>query len=185
MPDRIILGSGKVFVTEFSGSTIPDDATIETEANRLGYVKGGASLEYKPKFYEAKDDLGQVQKSRLTEEEAKLKCGVMTINGNTFKKVCATARVDETVAGKRKVRIGGIGNDDGKKYLIRFLHEDDVDGDIRLTIVGRNEAGFSLAFAKDKETVVDPEFTAYPHDTDGTLILYEEEDSTVTGGGGT
>lgn len=59
--------------------------------------------------------------------------------------------------------------------MIRFHHEDKVDGDIRVTIVGRNEAGFSLAFAKDKETVVDAEFKAAPHDTDGTLILYEEE----------
>ena len=177
---RIVLGSGKVFITEFTGSSIPEDATIETTANQLGAVKGGASVEYTPSFYTAKDDLGTVTKSRLTEEEAKLSCGVMTLDGDTFSKICSTARVTTTAAtqsaaGKKTVKIGGAGNDDGKKYVIRFLHEDDEDGDIRLTIIGRNEAGFTMSFKQDEETVLDLEFAAHPHDTDGTLILYEEE----------
>ena len=28
---------------------------------------------------------------------------------------------------------------------------------------------------KDKETVIDAEFKAVPHDSEGTLIVYEEE----------
>ena len=50
-----------------------------------------------------------------------------------------------------------------------------MDGDIWVMIVGNNQAGFSLAFANDKETVVDAEFTALPQDKEGTLIHYEEE----------
>lgn len=180
-PNRIILGSGKIYATVFSGATIPEDATIETEANRLGHVKGGATLEYAPEFYVAKDDLGQVQKSRLVEEEVKLKTGIMTLNGNNIAKLASTARIDETKAGKRTLKIGGAGNDNGTKYLIRFLHEDSEDGNIRVTIVGRNEAGFSLAFAKDAETVVDAEFTAYPNDSEGTLVIYTEDDTSITG----
>ena len=179
---RIVLGSGKIYMVEFSGS-IPADNVIETDGNRFGAVKGGASIEYKPTFYTAKDDLGTVAKNRLTEEEATLKCGVMTLDGQAFKKVCSTARVT-TDGSKRVVKIGGAGNDDGKKYLIRFVHEDEEDGDIRLTIVGRNEAGFTMQFKQDEETVIDLEFTAHPHDTDGTLILYEEElvsDTTTLG----
>lgn len=177
---RIVLGSGKVFVTEFTGSTIPADSAIETDANKLGAVKGGASVEYEPTFYTAKDDLGSVSKSRLTEEEAKLTCGIMTLDGTTFEKICSTATVTTTpatqsAAGKRTVKIGGAGNDNGKKYVIRFLHEDAEDGNIRLTIVGRNEAGFTMSFKQDEETVLDLEFAAHPHDTDGTLIKYEEE----------
>ena len=114
-------------------------------------------------------------------EEVKLKTGIMTLNGNNIAKLAATARVDETKAGKRTLKIGGAGNDNGKKYLIRFVHEDKEDGDIRLTIVGRNESGFSLAFAKDAETVVDAEFTAFPSDSEGTLIIYTEDDESVTG----
>ena len=173
MADRIILGSGKIFATEFTGGTIPENATIETAKNRLGHIKGGATLEYAPEFYIAKDDLGEVQKSRLVNEEVKLKSGIMTLDGNNISKLAATARVTEA-SGKRTVKIGGAGNDDGKKYLIRFLHEDAEDGDIRVTIVGRNESGFSLSFAKDAETVVDAEFTAFPNDSEGTLVIYEE-----------
>ena len=164
--ESIVLGSGDVYIAEFAG-TIPADNVIETDENNLGYVQGGASIEYKPTTYTAKDDFGRVQKTIVTEEEA-------TWNGNTLAKLSSTARVTETTT-KRTVKIGGTGNDDGKNYVIRFVHKDAVDGDVRVTIVGKNEAGFSLAFAKDKETVVDAEFKAKPHDTDGTLIIYEEE----------
>lgn len=173
-PNRIILGSGKIFAVEFTGEAIPENSVIEAADNRLGHVKNGATLEYTPEFYIAKDDLGEVQKSRLVNEEVKLKSGIMTLDGNNISKLAATARVTED-KGKRTVKIGGAGNDNGKKYVIRFLHEDAEDGDIRVTIVGRNESGFSLSFAKDAETVVDAEFTAFPNDSDGTLIIYEEE----------
>lgn len=170
---RIVLGSGKIYMMEFTGA-IPADNVIEVDSNKLGAIKGGASVEYTPTFHTAKDDLGTVSKSRLTEEEAKLKCGVMTLDGSTFANICSTARVT-TSGSKRIVKIGGAGNDNGKKYAIRFVHEDEEDGDIRLTIVGRNEAGFTMSFKQDEESVIDLEFAAHPHDSDGTLIIYEEE----------
>ena len=76
---------------------------------------------------------------------------------------------------KRVVKVGGVSNQKGAKYAICFHHEDPVDGDIWVMIVGNNQAGFSLAFAKDKETVVDAEFKAHPMDKEGTLIHYEED----------
>lgn len=175
--EKIVLGSGQLFVTEFTG-TIPTDLLFEIDANKLGDILGGASLGYKPKFYTVKDDLGVVSKTIVVEEEATLKSGTLTWNGNTLTRVCSTARVTEA-AGKRTVLIGGISKQDGKKYAIRFKHADPVTGTIRVTIVGNNQAGFALAFTKDKETVVDAEFTALPHDADGTLIIYEEQIPTV------
>jgi hypothetical protein len=172
--EKIVLGSGKIYAAEFVGSTMPADATLETEENRLGDIQGGATLEYKPKFVTVTDDLGLVQKTVLTEEEVTLKSGILTWNGKTLTKLCSTARVTEA-AGKRTVKIGGINNQDGKLYVIRFVHEDAADGDIRVTIVGSNQAGFSLAFIKDKETVVDAEFLAAPMDSEGTKIIFEEE----------
>lgn len=177
MSEKIVLGSGKVYISEYTDS-IPENATLETEDNLLGLIQGGATLSYKPTFYEAKDDLGIVSKKFITDEEAILKSGVMTWNGKTLKKLCSTAIVTEAT-GKRTVKIGGAGNYDGKKYVIHFVHEDTVDGDIRVTIVGSNEAGFELAFAKDKETVINAEFKAQPCDSNGTLIIYEEEDSSI------
>lgn len=171
--EKIVLGSGKLYIMEFTG-TIPDDTTLEAEDNLLGLIQGGATLEYRPTFYEAKDDLGLVSKTILTEEEVVLRSGIMTWCGKTLAKLCSTARITEA-NGKRTVKIGGVGNQDGKKYVLRFVHEDPVDGDIRVTIVGNNQAGFTLAFAKDKETVIDAEFKALPMDNEGTKIIYEEE----------
>ena len=98
----------------------------------------------------------------------------MTWNADTLAKLTSTARVS-TSTGKKTVKIGGIGNFDGKNYVIRFVHEDATDGDIRITIVGSNESGFEMAFAKDAETVINAEFKAVPNDADGTLIIFEEE----------
>ena len=174
MSEKIVLGSGKLYVTEFA-NTIPEDSVLETKENILGYIQGGATLSYTPSFYEAKDDLGLVVKKMLTDEEVVLKSGIMTWNGKTLEKLCGTARVTEA-GSTRTVKIGGIGNYNGKKYVIRFVHTDEVDGDIRLTIVGSNEAGFEMAFAKDKETVVNVEFKAMGGlDTEGTLVEYKEE----------
>ena len=66
-----------------------------------------------------------------------------------------------------------------EKYVIVFHHEDKVDGDVWIVIVGQNQAGFTLAFAKDKETVIDAEFKALAQDDEGTLIQYIEADDTI------
>lgn len=175
MEKRIVLGSGKLYVTEFSGSALPEDNTIETEANLLGLISGGATLEYSPTFYEAKDDLGLVSKKFVTEEEVVFKSGILTWNAQTLVKLCATGRITEDTSGKtRTVKIGGSGNYNGKKYVIHFVHTDAADGDVRITLVGSNEAGFEMAFQKDSETVINAEFKAEPHDTEGTLVVYKE-----------
>lgn len=44
-----------------------------------------------------------------------------------------------------------------------------------LTIVGRNEAGFSFTFAKDAESTIEPQFKAHPLDKDGTLLIFDED----------
>jgi len=161
--------------------TIPEDSIIETDINNIGRIQGGASLEYKPKFYECSDDLGLVSREILTEEEISLKSGVMTWNGNTLQKLCSTARVTEDLEKHtRTVKIGGINNFDAKKYLIRFVNKDKLYGNTRITIVGSNQAGFSMAFAKDKETVVNAEFKAGVCDKEGTKIIYTEDTKAAT-----
>ena len=171
----IVIGSGKLYVTEFTG-TLPELATLETEDNRLGYIKGGATLTYTPEFYEAKDDLNYVAKRALTKEEVTFKSGILTWNGERLAKLCSTARVTEDATKKtRTVKIGGTQNYDGKSYVLLFVHKDPVDGDVRLLIAGSNQSGFTLTFAQDAETVVDAEFKALPHDDEGTLVELIEE----------
>ncbi len=163
---EIILGSGKLYVTEFTG-TIPTDEEFETDANILGRISGGASLEYKPTYYTAQDDLGMLSKTVITNEEVTLKSGICTLDSSTIEKLCSTAKLT-TVESVTTVKIGGIGNYNDKQYAIRFVH---TSGEIKVTIVGQNQSGFTLAFSKDKETVVDAEFKAIPNDSDGTLVI--------------
>lgn len=175
---RIPLGSGSVYCMAYTGS-IPADNVIETEENRLGHIKGGASLTYTPTYYTAKDDLNKVAKTILTEEEAKLGLGLITWNANVLNKLCANGSVSETAAtqsapGKRTLKIGGIENQNVVNYLFRFVNTDPVDGDIRITVVGNNQAGITMTWAKDAETVLNPEIVAQPM-ADGTLIIFEEE----------
>ena len=100
----------------------------------------------------------------------------MTWNGETLAKLSSTATVSEDSQNDiRTVKIGGAGNFDGKKYVIHFVHEDPADGDVRITMVGSNDNGFELSFAKDKETVINAEFRAMPCDANGTLLIYKED----------
>ena len=172
--NTIFLGSGDLMIKEFTGGTMPKYSEFKPDTDLLGSISGGATIEYKPTFYEAKDDSGKVTKVIITEEEATLKSGVLTWNGETLKQLCATARVTES-GSVRTVKIGGIGNNDGKSYALCFHHKDPIDGDVWVLIRGVNQSGFSLAFAKDKETVIDAEIKCLPMDDEGTLIEYTEE----------
>lgn len=174
---NITLGSGKIYITPYTDS-VPTVETLCVADNLLGYIKGGASLEYTQETYEEKDDLGYVSKIITTSETAILKCGLLTWNGTTLKSLIDRCQVTEA-AGKRTVKIGGAANGQGANYAICFHHEDEADGDIWILIVGRNTAGATLTFAKDTGTVLEPEFTAMPHDDNGTLVQLIEETTTT------
>lgn len=179
MPDNkrnaevITLGSGDLMIKEYTDA-MPAYTDFDPETDLLGRIQGGATIEYKGTWYEAKDDTGKVVKTIITEEEALLKSGILTWNGKTLAQLCSTARVSES-GGIRTVKIGGVGNHNGKSYAICFHHTDKTDGDIWVVVRGVNQGGFSLAFAKDKETVIDAEFKCLPQDDEGTLIQYVEE----------
>ena len=169
----ITLGSGDLMIKEYT-DTMPAYTEFDAETDLLGRIQGGATLEYKGTWYEAKDDTGKAVKTIITEEEATLKSGVITWNGKTLAQLCSTARVTEA-EGIRKVKIGGVGNHNGKSYAICFHHTDKIDGDVWVVVRAVNQGGFSIAFAKDKETVIDAEFKCLPQDDEGTLIEYVEE----------
>ena len=171
--DTVTLGSGKIYLQTFSESMPTVDALC-VESNLLGYIKGGASLEYTQETYEEKDDLGYVSKIITTSEEAVLKCGLLTWNGATLKKLLDRCSSTEA-SGKRTTKIGGAGNAQGGYYAICFHHEDKTDGDLWILIKGRNTAGATLTFATDAGTTVEPEFKALPHYSDCTLVELIEE----------
>lgn len=172
----ITLGSGDLMIKEYD-DVMPAYTEFDPETDLLGRIQGGATLEYKGTWYDAKDDSGKAVKTIITEEEATLKSGIITWNGKTLTKLTSTARVTEA-EGIRTVKIGGVGNHDGKSYALCFHHTDKADGDVWLVIRAVNKGGFSLAFVKDKETVIDAEFSCLPQDDEGTLIQYIEQIAT-------
>lgn len=110
-----------------------------------------------------------------TSEEAILKLGLLTWNGETLKYLADRCAVTEA-SGKRTIHIGGAGNSQGKEWVICFKHEDKKDGNLWVLLRGKNTAGFTLTFAADSGTVVEPEFKALPQpDGKGTLITMIEE----------
>lgn len=173
--DEIILGSGDIYVCKFTGD-IPDDDTIETDANRAGNIKGGAKLEYSTSSQTVKDDKGRVTKTILTEETVKFVTGLITWASIWIQVLIPTARVDETTkAGHRIYKLGGLSKQSKDRYLFRFVHTRDDGRKVRCTVTGKNTGTIAFAFDPENPTTVDAEITAESLDSDGTLIIYDEE----------
>lgn len=172
-PDKITLGSGKAYIAEYN-DTMPTVDTLCVDSNLLGKIQGGAELTYTTETHEEKDDLGTVAKVVITAEEAVLKLGLITFNGDTLAKLADRCTVAES-GGKRTLKIGGAGNAQGKEWVVCFHHEDPIDGDIWVMVRGANQAGLTLTYAVDAGTKIEPEFKALPCDDAGTLITYIEE----------
>lgn len=174
-PERIILGSTKNYVAEYDPTAgLPSHTEVCKPENLIGYTKGGAELSYTETTHEEKDDHGLASKIITTEEEAYLKLGVFTMNGNTIKKMADRCQVTEA-NGLRTIKIGGAGNAQNKDWVVCAHHEDAKDGDIWVMIVGRNTAGLTFTYAVDNATKAEPQFKALPQDKNGTLITIIEE----------
>lgn len=167
----IPIGSGYFHLIEYTGtlSALADLVGQLKESTRFGTTTGGATLTYAGTTHEEKDDLGTVGRIVTIEEEVKLKGGIFSWEPGMIDKLISTARVDETDQTYNILRIGGLNNDNGKKYVIVFEHIDRQLGNLYIIIVGSNTNGLSIAFAKDNTTKLEPEFTATPQDDDGTL----------------
>lgn len=173
--EEIILGSGDLFIAEFTGE-IPEDSVVEADSNRAGNIKGGATLEYSAKSQTVQDDKGRVKKTVITEETVTFKTGLMTWVKQYMQALVQTARVDETSKeGHTVYKLGGLANLNKKRYLWRFVHTRDDGRKVRITVTGKNTGTISLAFQPENETVVDSEITADTLDKDGTLVILDME----------
>ena len=180
MTEQIILGSGDLYVTDFTG-TIPEDTVIEVEENLIGRIKGGASLEYKPTEYEVADDAYKVIKRFVISEETTFKSGVLTWNLAVLNKLIAAGTYSDDETGKRTLKFGGNGARVMKEFLVHFVHTEQDGNKFTITLVGTASNGFSLAFAPDKETVIDAEFKAKGHDASGTQVIMTESYTVAAG----
>lgn len=177
--DEIILGSGDLYIVEFSGE-IPEDAVIEADANRAGNIKGGATLEYSTESQTVQDDKGRVKKTIITKETVTFKTGLMTWVKKYMQALIQTARIDEeSKANHRIYKLGGLANLNKTRYLWRFVHTRDDGRKLRITVTGKNTGTISLAFQPENETVVDSEITADTLDSAGTLVILDDELTTT------
>lgn len=110
----ITLGSGRIYIVEYTGSTIPADAEIETAANQFGFTSGGATLSYETEFTEISDDCGDVKENFLSSDKATFSCGAFMGKAEDILKICPTAS-STTANSITTVKIGGVGNDNDKK----------------------------------------------------------------------
>ena len=176
---QVILGAGKWYVDEWESGAV-DLATLCVEANIIGYTSGGATLEYSTENYTIEDDIGMVRRTFKTKGNATMKTGLLTFDVSALSKLMSMGTLTETAAtsstvGKQTLKLGG-GKESLKKYAVGFVYEDDDTGEkITVAMVATNTAGLTLAFTKDKETVVDVEFTAESNGVDDTIVVIEEE----------
>lgn len=175
----VTLGSGDLYIMDYAGS-MPEDTAIEIADNKIGSIKGGAELEYKPESYTVSGDNGRVYKAFITKEEVTFKSGVLTWNLDVLSKLTMGGEITtETVRESEQVRvlrIGKNGSSSIRQVLIRFVHSIDADKKVRVTLIGSPTSGFTLTFNPEEETVIDAEFTAISQE-DGTLVKIETPDS--------
>ena len=173
--EEYTLGSGDLFIKEYTAGTTVTAEEVITNGERLGEIKGGASLEYTVETKEDSSDLGRTKIFIISKEDVVLKSGVMTWNGKTLEKLCQTAVVTENKeAKKRTIKIGGLSHAANKSYAVAFQYKGDGKKGLTVLIVGKNSAGFTVTFGTDNATVIDAEFKAQALDNDGTLVIIEE-----------
>lgn len=168
---NITLGSGKVYCCAKPTGTIGSLSTYCTAENQLAWIKGGATIEYKPTTYEVKDDMGMVFKRFITSEAVSFKTGVLTWDIDVLKKLVN----NETATTSNKittVKIGSAGFNEMDEYFIVFEHVE-ATGTMRIAMLGTSDNGLTLAYQPDKECVIDAEFNAVAADSDGTLLIIE------------
>lgn len=177
---NVTLGSGTFYKAARSLLTAGFDFdTIISAGNILGYTKGGAELIYKATIKEIVDDLKQVVRKYITTDSATLKGGILTWDPESLHEMIDSAY--ETVAataeatGIKRLKLGGLTRLI-PEYAIAFVHDIPGSGglQIRVGLIGTNDGGITLKFDPEKETTVDPEFTAVAMDkTTGVLVVIE------------
>lgn len=171
----VTLGSGDLYIMDFDGGAVPEDAQIEVADNKIGSIKGGAELEYKPESYTVTGDNGRTYKAFITKEEVTFKSGVLTWNLDVLSKLTMGGELTTETRDEKQIRVLSIGKNGSssiKQVLIRFVHNLGNGEKVKVTLIGSPTSGFTLSFNPEEETVIDAEFTAISQD-DGTLVKIE------------
>ena len=175
--DEIILGSGHAYVVAESQSvSLAGNASISdvktfvntyaVDANLIGHIKGGATLNYSVTTYTETDDFKEISKTKTVDEAVSLAFGLIDYKTGMLDKLIATSTTDATTADELTF-IGGIANDNGKTYYVIFKHEDAGDSDTICIVKGKNIAALAAAFSNEAGTNFATEWQAEPFDSTG------------------
>lgn len=156
--DEILIGACDVYMYEFTGTEIPEHATIETEEHDVGHCSSGFTVNYKPTKYDVKNQYGQIVKSAITEEAISAKTGVLSWNLANMS-LLSTGVYTEDKAGKKKDLIFTGDGKALKTVLLRAVHTKENGKKIRFTMIGQGGSGFAIAW-ENKEVTIDAELTA-------------------------
>lgn len=155
-PNDIILGAGELYLTEFTGTTVPEHATIETDANNVGHTSGGATFTYTPTVYDVENSYGKVVKRKITKTECVFKSGILTFDPEKIG-LLTNAKITKDT-NTTKITFGE--DNPLKNVLVRFVHTKDDGKKIRLTMIANATNGFTMQFQGGQETVIDAELSA-------------------------
>lgn len=172
----MLLGSGDLYIINYTGGDIPADTTIETEGNMIGGIKGGATVSYTPTIYSVSDDMRRMKKSLITAEEATFKTGYLSFDLGEIAKIALGSKLQETYAGNKSTLSVG-GGQTISEYLLRFVHTMGNGKKVRVTMIGTPVSGFELAFSPENESVINAEFSAVPMNAQGQLFTIEVADA--------
>ena len=172
----MLLGSGDLYIMEYSGGAIPENATIEVAGNMIGGIKGGATVSYTPTIYSVSDDMRRMKKSLITAEEATFKTGYLSFDLGEIAKIALGSSLQEAYSGtKSTLSVGG--GQTITEYLLRFVHTMGNGKKVRITMIGTPVSGFELAFSPENESVINAEFSAVPMNAQGNLFTIEVEEA--------
>ena len=170
--DEILIGACDVYMYEFTGTEIPEHATIETEEHDVGHCSSGFTVNYKPTKYDVKNQYGQIVKSAITEEAISAKTGVLS-----WKSCECVSLIHWSLQGNKEGKKKDlIFTGDGKALktvLLRAVHTKENGKKIRFTMIGQGGSGFAIAW-ENKEVTIDAELTAIKK-VKGFLASFEEE----------
>ena len=133
--DEILIGACDVYMYEFTGTEIPEHATIETEEHDVGHCSSGFTVNYKPTKYDVKNQYGQIVKSAITEEAISAKTGVLSWNLANVS-LLSTGVYKENKEGKKKDLIFTGDGKALKTVLLRAVREKDSFYDDRTGWIG-------------------------------------------------
>ena len=168
----MLLGSGDLYIMEYSGGGIPEDATIETEGNMIGGIKGGATVSYTPTIYSVSDDMRRMKKSLITAEEATFKTGYLSFDLGEIAKIALGSSLQSSYSGNKSTLSVG-GGQTITEYVLRFVHTMGNGKKVRVSMIGTPVSGFELAFSPENESVINAEFSAVPMNAQGQLFTIE------------